>query len=470
MFISKLNPSWRLNFQKKYLSSAGIHSLFQTNLPLRSKSTITAEDKDEDAFFNDGEIPVSFEDVSKAMYRIRSGIVETEMKKSYFLSKICEMDLHVKLEFTQFTGSFKERGARNALLSLDDEGRKNGVMAASAGNHALALARHGGLLGIPVTCFMPTVAPLTKVEKCKALGANVIIHGAHIGEAKTYGETTPEFSHLKYINGYDDPEIVAGAGTMGIEILEQIPDADVLVIPVGGAGLIAGVSLAAKTLKPDIKVIGVEPENCASFTAALNAGKPVSPNGATTTLADGLAVPVVGPHAFKVAREYVDEVVQVDEKAIALAVLRLIENERFVVEGGGATGLAACLPGQPLFDHPDVKGKKVVVPLCGGNIDSTTLGRVIDRGMAADGRLVRFIATVSDRPGGIAKLTSHLAASQASIKDIYHERAWLHTSTDHVQVKCVIEVSGPDHAKLVHDNLEKEGYVVIWGDESKYKW
>jgi len=424
----------------------------------------------DDAWFNDERMPVTFEDVSKAMYLIRSGIVRTTTKRSHYLSEMCGMDLFIKNEFTQFTGSFKERGARNALLSLNDEERAKGVMAASAGNHALALARHGGLLGIPVTCFMPTIAPLTKVQKCGKLGANIVIHGAHIGEAKIEAETNPAYEGLKYINGYDDPEIIAGAGTMGIEILEQVPEVDVLVIPVGGAGLIAGVALAAKTLKPNIKVIGVEPVNCASYSSALAAGRPTAPGDASSTLADGLAVPVVGPHAFKVARRYVDEVIQVNEKAIALAVLRLVENERYVVEGGGATGLAALLPGQPLHNHPDLKGKKVVVPLCGGNIDSTTLGRVIDRGMAADGRLVRFIATVSDRPGGIAKLTTHLAEAKASIKDIYHERAWLHTSTDQVQVKCVIEVSGSDHGEAVHQMLLARGYDVHWGRDSHLSW
>jgi threonine dehydratase len=213
------------------------------------------------------------------------------------------------------------------------------------------------------------------------------IFQGHIGESKSYAENLANEEGLTYINGYDDPPIIAGAGTMGIEMIDDVPCVDVIVVPVGGAGLIAGVSCAAKTLKPDVKVFGVEPAYCASFTAAIHAGKPV-PVPVTPTLADGLAVPVVGPHAFEVARYYVDETVQCSEKEISLAVLRLIENERMVVEGGGAAGLAALLPGGPL-DRPDLKGKNIIVPLCGGNIDTTVLGRVMDRGLAADNRLCR---------------------------------------------------------------------------------
>ena len=205
---------------------------------------------------------------------------------------------------------------------------------------------------------------------------------------------------------------------------------------------------------------GVEPEFAASYIAALKAGKPV-PASITSTLADGLAVPVVGPHAFEVARHYVDECVTCTEKELSLAMLRLIENEKMIVEGGGAAGLAALLPGGNL-DRPELKGKNIVVPLCGGNIDTTTLGRVIDRGLAADNRLCNFTATVSDRPGGIAKLTEVLAQEGASIKDIYHERAWLHSNVDQVHVKCVVELQGKDHAKQVKRALKHKGYPLQW--------
>lgn len=414
------------------------------------------------------ENPTTFEDVSKAMHRIRHGIVRTDMKKSHFLSKLCDMEVFMKLEFSQFTGSFKERGARNALMCLSQEERKRGVIAASAGNHALALAWHGTQLGIPVTVVMPDIAPLTKVNKCKAFGVNVVQHGQHILEAKEHAISAPQFAGMRYVNGYDDKEIVAGAGTIGMEILEQCPDVDYIVIPVGGAGLIAGISLAAKALQPEVKVIGVEPHFCASLTAALKAGKPVHAD-TKGTLADGLAVPTVGSNAFEVSRKHVDGVELVSEKYIALAVLRLLEMEKYVVEGGGAAGLAAILPGGPL-DVPALKGKKVVIPLCGGNIDVPVLGRVIDRGLAADQRLVRFVTTVSDRPGGISNLTASISAAGGSIRDIYHERAWLHSNMDQVQIKCVVEVGGESHRDELHKYLEAKGYDMEWGISSKRTW
>mmetsp|Transcript_6648 Transcript_6648/g.11987 ORF Transcript_6648/g.11987 Transcript_6648/m.11987 type:complete len:487 (-) Transcript_6648:315-1775(-) len=413
------------------------------------------------------ELPVTFADISRANVAIRNGVVRTVCEKSVFLSEIVGANIWLKPEFRQFTGSFKERGARNAILSLlrthGPDFKKRGVIAASAGNHALALAYHGRELGVPVTVVMPTIAPLAKVDKCRKFNAKIIIYGAHIGEAKEHAESIMLTEGNVYINGYDDPPIVAGAGTMGIEIIEDVPCVDAVVVPVGGAGLIAGVSCAIKTLKPECKVYGVEPEFCASFTAALKAGKPV-PTETTPTLADGLAVPIVGAHAFLVARHYVDECVTTTEKEISLAVLRLLENEKMVVEGGGASGLAALLPGGKL-DRPELKGKNIVVPLCGGNIDTTVLGRVLDRGLAADERLVNFVATVSDRPGGIARLTALLAEQGASIKDIYHERAWLHSSVDQVQVKCVVELQGREHAARLKKALLDNKYPLMWNNE-----
>ncbi|CAB9505570.1 L-threo-3-hydroxyaspartate ammonia-lyase [Seminavis robusta] len=409
------------------------------------------------------DLPISFADISRAHVAIRDGIVRTQCEKSFFLSELVGANIYLKPEFRQFTGSFKERGARNAILQLKRKAggdKIKGVIAASAGNHALALAYHGQSLNVPVTVVMPTVAPLSKVDKCRKFGARIIIEGAHIGESKTYAESVVQNEGLTYINGYDDPEICAGAGTIGIEMVDDVPDVDAVVVPVGGAGLIAGISCAVKTLKPECKVIGVEPEYAASYTAAIKAGKPV-PAQVTPTLADGLAVPVVGAHAFEVAKHYVDECVLTNEKQISLAVLRLIENEKMVVEGGGAAGLAALLPGGAL-DRADLKGKNIIVPLCGGNIDTTVLGRVIDRGLSADNRLCNFYVTVSDRPGGIANFTALLSKEGASIKDIYHERAWLHTHVDQVQVKCVVELQGTEHGKRVKKALLDAGYPVAW--------
>ncbi len=388
---------------------------------------------------------VKFEDVVRAGHRNRGGIVRTQCDYSHWLSQMTGCEIYLKHEQQQFTGSFKERGARNALLSLPQEQRAIGVMAASAGNHAQALAWHGKELGIPATVVMPTVAPMAKVEKCRAFGANVVIQGAHIGEAKEYAMAN--FPELRYINGYDDPEIIAGAGTLGVEMLEQVPDADVIVVPVGGAGLIAGVALAAHTLNPKVRLNGVEPRRCASYSAALLHDAPIAAP-TKPTLADGLAVPTVGPHAFAVAKRWVDEVVQVSERQVAISVLRLVELQKLIVEGGGASGLAALLPGGPL-DRPELKGKKILVPLCGGNIDTTTLSRVIERGLSADGRLVRLDVAVSDRPGGIAELTKELADLGASVKDIFHERAWLQETVSSVYIRVILETMGPDHNKQI---------------------
>ncbi|KAI2495596.1 pyridoxal-phosphate dependent enzyme [Fragilaria crotonensis] len=295
------------------------------------------DERERDRIIRDN-LPVTFADISRAHVAIRDGVVRTKCEKSVFLSEIIGANIYLKPEFRQFTGSFKERGARNAILKLknrDPASAQRGVIAASAGNHALALAYHGRELGIPVTVVMPTVAPLAKVDKCRKFGARIIIEGMH-RRSKTYAETLVQSEGLTYVNGYDDPPIIAGAGTIGIELIDDVPNVDIVVVPVGGAGLIAGIACSVKTLKPEARVIGVEPEFCASYIGALKAGKPVQVP-MTPTLADGLAVPMVGPHAFEVARHYVDECVTCTEKEISLAVLRLIEQEKMVVEGGGAS-------------------------------------------------------------------------------------------------------------------------------------
>jgi len=417
---------------------------------LRSASTKGSSSRvGRQAIFNG--LPVTFADISEARYRIRPDVEPTAMRYSKRESAARGCTVYFKDDTEMPTGSFKERGARNALLRLTDEQRAIGVIAASAGNHAQALAYHAKQLEIPATVVMPRIAPLTKIQNCRDFGANVILHGDHLGEARDEAERLASNNGLRYINGYDDAEIIAGAGTMGLEIVEQVPDVDAVIVPVGGAGLIAGVALAIKTLRPECLVIGVEPTHVASLTAALEADEPVRIDPGPT-IADGLLVPKVGSNAFLIARACVDKVVTVSERWIALAMLRLLEHEKSVVEGGGATGYAALLAGK----LPELAGKRVVVPLCGGNVDMAMLGRVIDRGLAADARLIQFTATVSDRPGGIARLTSVLAAEGVSIRDIFHERAWVESNTYQVNVKVVAETSGEDHAASMFARLERE--------------
>jgi len=401
-------------------------------------------------------IPVSFADIEAAAERIKGYVVTTPCAPSIPLSEATGMQIFCKLEHLQRTGSFKERGARNALLLLSPEQRQKGVIAASAGNHALGVAYHAQLLNIPAIVVMPRFAPLTKVSNCRRLGARVVLEGANISEARKHADQIAAEKQLTYINGYDDPAIIAGQGTIGLEIARQVPDLDAIVVPIGGAGLIAGIALALKTLKPSVRIIGVEPKRAASYTAALAAGHPVQIE-LQPTLADGLSVPKVGANAFAIARERVDRTVLVAEHDIARAVLRLMELEKAVVEGAGAAPLAACLAGL----LPELKDKKVVLPLCGGNIDLNTLDRVIERGLASDGRLCRFTATISDRPGGLARFAGLLAEEGGSIIDITHDRAFADEDITTVAVHCVVETRDADHIRTLLARLKQQGFPVV---------
>jgi len=409
----------------------------------------------------------SFQDVVAASIRIKNAIPPTPVWMSEALSKHTGMDLFLKGEHVNVTGSFKERGARNALLLLAPEQRRLGVVAASAGNHGLALSYHGRDLGVPVTVVMPETAPLTKSSRCSAYGANVVLSGKNFTEAYEVACTLCDTQGLTYINGYDDPPILAGAGTVGLEILSQVENVDAVIIPVGGGGLIAGMSMAIKSIRPEVLVIGVEPKRVASFSAALEAGEPVGIKANGATLADGLAVLKAGPHAFAVAKKYVDKVICVPEKDISLGVLRLIEDEKLVTEGGGATALAACLGDQ----LPELKGKRVAIVLSGGNIDITTLGRVIERGLAADKRLVHFSIIISDKPGGLAALMGAIADERASIKDCVHERAWLEDDVTTTEVNIVAETTGVDHVRGLHARLsfemsQPDSLIIRWGSRT----
>jgi threonine dehydratase len=398
---------------------------------------------------------VTFQDVQDAANRIAGQLIQSPCPLSIPLSEATGMRIFCKLEYLQRTGSFKERGARNKLLRLSAGQKECGVIAASAGNHALGLAYHAQLLGIPATVVMPRFAPLMKVSNCRRLGANVVLHGGDIDEAKTRADEIAVEQKLTYVNGYNDPDIIAGQGTLGLEIAAQVPDVDAVIVPIGGAGLVAGVGLALKTLKPDVKIIGVEPKHAASFTAAMQAGRPVKIE-VKPTLADGLSVPQVGGNAFQLARGLVDKTLLVSEREIALAILRLLELEKAVVEGAGAAPLAACLAGLV----PELKGKSVVLPLSGGNIDTPILGRVLERGLASDGRLYRFTATISDRPGGLARFAGLLADTGASILEITHDRAFANDDISTVSVHCIVETRDAEHIAAVKERLGREGFPV----------
>ena len=401
------------------------------------------------------EKPVTLADIRAARLRIRDGVILTPCPESIPLSEITGARIVCKLDNFQRTGSFKERGARNALLLLPKELRSRGVVAASAGNHALGLAYHGRLLGIPVTVVMPEFAPLIKIATCRRLGACVVLHGSDFAEARAEAERLVAEQGLAYIHGFDDPAIIAGQGTLGLEILEQVPDVEAILCPVGGGGLLAGVATAVKALWPRVKVIAVESVATGNLTAALRARHPVRV-ARRATLADGLATLSVGDRAFRQIRGRVDQVVRVEEKWISLAILRMLELEKTVVEGAAAVPLAAMMSGALPGHH----GKKVALVVCGGNIDPVILGRVIEKGLVHDGRLTRFTVRISDRPGGLAELCRVIASCGASVNQVDHDRAFSGPDVTATHVVCTVETRDRGHAAELRRALKKAGFFT----------
>ena len=398
---------------------------------------------------------VTLGDVQQARKRIRGAVLETPCAESSALSDLCGCRVFCKLEYLQFTGSFKERGACNALEALSPDERQRGVIAASAGNHALALAFHGLRLGIPVTVVMPRFAPLIKQQRCLGKKANVVLYGETFAEAVARAKELSREQGMTYVHGFDDPHVIAGQGTIGLEIAEQVPNVDAVIVPLGGAGLMAGIALALKEVRPDVEIIGVEAQHAPCWSAAVAAGKSV-PVKMLPTLADGLAVGQVGSLAFEIARVRVNRVVSVDEQSLALAVVRLMELEKSVVEGAGAAPLAALLLGATKLQH--LVGKNVVLCLCGGNIDLMILHRLIETGLVADGRLVRFTATISDRPGGLAQLAKVIGECGASIQEISHDRAFAGPDVTAVNVRCIVETRDRAHIDELFAKVTDAGF------------
>ena len=395
---------------------------------------------------------VSLPEIVAARSRLNGAINYTQCPESAALSELTGARIFCKQEFLQRTGSFKERGARNALAQLTPEQSRRGVIAASAGNHALGLAWHGRALGISVTVVMPRFAPLVKVARCRQFGATVVLHGDTYDEARSEANRLGDEQQLTYIHPFDDPQVIAGQGTLAFEILEQVPDAEAVIVPVGGGGLLAGVATVLHALKPDLQIIGVEPANAACFTAGLAAKAPVRVP-TRFTLADGLAVAEAGRHTLAIARPLVHRMVQVPEEALALAMLRLAELEKCIVEGAGAAGLAALLNGL----LPDLAGKKVVLLLTGGNIDPLAHSRVIERGLAADGRIYRFDVLLSDRPGGLAHLSTVLANAGANVTEIVHNRTFAGPDLSRVHVLCTVETRDRSHIAEIQKRLAENG-------------
>jgi threonine dehydratase len=400
---------------------------------------------------------VTLADIQAARERIRDVIYHSPCPYSLSLSRLCGCDIYCKLDHLQMTGSFKERGARNKLMQLSADEQKRGVIAASAGNHALALAYHGQEMGIAVTVVMPKWAPLVKVSNCRSFGAQILLEGESYDDARAKAKQLAEEKGMVYVPGFDDPAIIAGQGTAGLEILREVPDVDAVIVPVGGGGLMAGVGLAIKSLRPSVRLIAVEPENAPTLQASLAAGK-VTRIATKPTLADGLAVAEIGGMCFDLIRDVMDELVMVNEAEIATSILRLLEHEKMVIEGGGAVPLAAALR-----KSASLAGKKVVLLLSGGNIDVTMLGKVIERGLANDGRLCRLTAPISDRPGGLARLTAVIAATGASVKDIAHDRNFGPADVANVRVIAVLETRDEQHIEEIKKALADAGIAATFG-------
>ena len=409
---------------------------------------------------------VALSDIESALIRVRKSIHVSPCTKSETFSELTGHSIYLKLENRQRTGAYKERGALNKLLSLTPEERSQGVIAASAGNHAQAVAYHASNLGIRARIVMPLATPLIKVSATRGYGGDVVLHGANYDEA--YGEALrlSAQEHLTFVHAFDDDAVIAGQGTLGLELLEQHPDLEAVVVPIGGGGLIGGIGCALKETNPRIQVIGVQPARLPSVKVALSEGKPVTLPSAVT-IADGIAVRRVGVHTLPLVQKYVDDIVTVEEEEIANAVLLLLEREKILAEGAGAAALAALVNRRiPMIHDPTARdstvrekpGKKIIVVVSGGNIDVTLLARIIERGLVKDGRLVRLRVHLPDYPGALHRLTGILAEHRANIVETSYDRAYHNVNLGDTAIDITMETRGPDHIAELISALGANGY------------
>jgi threonine dehydratase len=394
---------------------------------------------------------MNIDDVRKARRRIAGQVAVTPVGHSVTLSAMTGADIVLKFENLQFTSSFKERGALNCLLCLDEAQRQRGVIAMSAGNHAQALAYHGHRLGVPTTIVMPRFTPNAKVAQTRVFGAEVILHGSEFDEARQFTLGLAEERALTLVHPYDDPRVIAGQGTLGLELLEQVPDTEVVVVPVGGGGLIGGVASVVKALRPDVRVLGIQVER---FAGAYNAFHGVEDgHGALGTVAEGIAVKTPGRHTLPLIRAHVDDMLLVTEEQVEQAIFDLLELEKTVVEGAGAVALAAVHAHRRAF-----AGKRCTLILSGGNIDMMMLSSVVQRGLVRSHRLVRLKVEIPDVPGALADLTRVLAELDSNIVEIEHQRAFAGSSVRSTVVELVLQMRGEEQADQVLAALTARGY------------
>ena len=395
---------------------------------------------------------ISLADVLAARERLRGSIYESPCPHSIMLSALTGQQVYLKLENLQMTGSFKERGALNRIALLTPEQAARGVIAASAGNHAQGVAYHATRRGIRALIVMPLTTPLVKVTATRNFGAEVLLHGASYDEAYLEAVRLCDEQQLTFIHPFDDPAVMAGQGAIGLELLEQVPQLEAVVVPIGGGGLIGGIACAIKESRPQVRVVGVQTTRLPSMQAAIQAHHPVTIDPATT-IADGIAVRRAGDLTFPLVERYVDEIVTVEEDEIASAILMLLEREKTLAEGSGAAALAALLQ-----HRTSLRGAHTAVLVGGGNIDVTLLSRIIERGLVQDGRLVRLRIVLLDKPGALHELTRLIASQRANIIDTLHNRAYYGVNLGDTVIDITMETRGPQHVAELLAALTAEGY------------
>ena len=399
---------------------------------------------------------VSLGDIRAAAARIAGAVERTPCLQSRTLSALTGCELWLKFENLQFTASFKERGALNKLLTLPEAVRRRGVIAMSAGNHAQGVAYHAARLGVRAVIVMPRGTPNNKVKSTQVHGAEVVLEGDTLADAAAHAQALCAREGLTFIHPYDDPAVIAGQGTVGLEMLEAVADLDVLVVPIGGGGLIAGIATAAKALRPEVHVLGVESKTWSAMYQRLN-GLPVQVGG--DTIAEGMAVRDVGNLPLAICRRLVDEVLLVEEETIERAIVALIEIEKTVAEGAGAAGLAA------LLEHPRrFAGRRVGIPVCGGNIDSRMLSEVLMRGLVRDGRLVRLRVRMTDVSGSLAKVATLIGEAGGNIVEVQHQRVFGTASVKTPEVEFVVETRDREHTRAIAAHLDAHGARVALDD------
>jgi threonine dehydratase len=430
-------------------SILGILQPRESNLPARSIAPIYSIQM---SSTTQSALAIGLADVEAARERLRGHIYYSPCPRSEMLSQLTGQTIYLKLENLQMTGSFKERGALNKLALLTPEEAARGVIAASAGNHAQGVAFHATARGIRSVIVMPLPTPLVKVTATQRFGAEVILHGANYDEAYSEARRLCEEQALTFIHPFDDPAVIAGQGTIGLEMLEQVPRMEAIVVPIGGGGLISGIACAIKETRPGIRVIGVQTARLPSMQAAIAHGGPVTEPSATT-IADGIAVRRAGDLTYPIAARYVDEIVTVTEDEIASAILVLLEREKTLAEGAGAAALAALLQ-----KKTSLQGVHTGVLVCGGNIDVTLLARIIERGLVQDGRLIRLRIHLLDKPGALADLTQLIAAHRANIVDTLHNRAYYGVNLGDTVIDITMETRGREQVEELLAALSREGY------------